>query len=171
MKTLAASLIVFAVAAAPVPPSPAPIEYRFDEVKRKVTLTTPKEEVKVERGRLAQGGDKVQTGWLSYALIASDRYKARFEVFGSSDVRLADGTPGVLLSLERGKLRAMFDKITGEEPRIVKTPGALLAVRGTKYDVEVDGDGRSTVRVYEGVVELRSELRGEPLLIPAGHET
>jgi len=164
MKNLAACL--FALAATGVVPV-SPAGYRFDEVKRNVTLN----EVKIDRGALARGGDKVNTGLFSYALIAADHYHAKFEIFGSTKVQLASDTPGVILSLERGRLRAMFDKITGTEPRIVQTPGALLAVRGTKYDVEVDNAGRTTVDVWEGIVELQSPMMREPVFVRAGQES
>jgi hypothetical protein len=164
MKTAAATLLALAA----LPLAAQTVDYRFDDVKRKVTLTTPKQALQVTKGQHAQSGDKVQTGWLSYALIASERHRAKFELFGSTDVRLAQGEPGVILSLERGRLRAMFDKITGTEPRVVKTPGALLAVRGTRYDVTVDNSGKTDVVVFEGIVEVRSDLRPEPLFIHAG---
>jgi hypothetical protein len=169
MKTTVALLVPFALATA-LNAQPV-VDYRFDEVKRKVVLTTPKEEFRVDKGQLAHGGDKVQTGMFSYALIASERYRARFEIFASTDVKLAVGTPGVILSLDRGRLRAIFDKITGNEPRVVQTPGALLAVRGTQYDVSVDKSGRTTLDVLEGVVEIRSDLLKEPLLLRAGERS
>src|SRR5437763_1245278 len=65
----------------------------------------------------------------------------------------------------------MFDKITGSEPRVVKTPGALLAVRGTAFDVDVDTAGHTTVDVFEGVVEVRSDLLRQPMLVHPGEET
>src|SRR5438270_2497809 len=144
------------------------IDYRFDQVKRKVVLN----DAQISAGHRAQSGDKVQTGWLSYALIASDHYRARFEIFSSTDVKLAGGAPGVILTLERGKLHAMFDKITGSEPRVVQTPGALLAVRGTQYQVEVDHEGRTDLRVFEGTVEVRSKIQPErPVFVHAGEMT
>src|SRR5437867_10514597 len=167
MKTIiAASLLtVCAIARADVPQ----VDYRFDQVKRKVVLMTPKSELQVAQGHHAQSGDKVQTGWFSYALIASDHYRAKFEIFSSTNVQLAGGSPGVILSLERGRLHAMFDKITGSEPRVVQTPGALLAVRGTQYDVQVEIDGRTSLKVYEGTVEVQSfEPKQQPLLVHAG---
>ena len=147
------------------------VDYRFDEVKRKVTVTSAKQERRVDQGEHAQGGDKVQTGWFSYALIAAEHYRAKFEIYSSTDVLLAEGTPGVILSLERGRLHAIFDKITGTEPRMVKTPGALLAVRGTQYSVEVAPNGGTTLDVFEGTVEVRSPLRPEPFLVHAGQES
>ena len=165
MKTILASLALLATAAS-VPQQT--IDYRFDEIRRKVTLTTPSQQLAVAKGQRAASGDKVSTGIFSYALIASEHYRAKFEIFSSTDVQLAGNAPGVILSLERGRLRAMFDKITGNEPRVVQTPGALLAVRGTKYEVSVDSAGRTDLAVYEGVVEIRSQLRAEPMLIHAG---
>jgi hypothetical protein len=170
MKNLAACF--FAIAATGIAPSqPQSIDYRFEDVRRSVVLTTPSQELKVDRGQLAHGGDKVHTGLLGYALIASDHYRAKFEIFGSTNVHLSQGTPGVIISLERGHLRAMFDKITGTEPRMVETPGALLAVRGTKYDVEVDGSGRTTVDVWEGIVEVKSPVMLEPIFVRGGQES
>ncbi|HEX7193153.1 MAG TPA: FecR family protein [Thermoanaerobaculia bacterium] len=165
MKTLTASLLAFAAVSAF---ADTPVDYHFDQVKRTVMLTTPKQEMQAAAGTKAQSGDKVHTGWFSYALIASKDRGAKFEIFSSTDVELAGNEPGVLLSLNRGTIHAMFDKIIGSEPRVVKTPGALLAVRGTQYSVEVDDKGRTTLGVFEGTVEVRSRLKKEPTLVHAG---
>jgi len=165
MKTLIASLLALAAFSAL---ADTPIDYRFDQVKRTVMLTTPKQELQAAAGTKAQSGDKVHTGWFSYALIASKERGAKFEIFSSTDVELAGNEPGILLSLNRGTIHAMFDKITGSEPRVVKTPGALLAVRGTQYSVEVDDKGKTTLGVFEGTVEVRSPLSKEPTFVHAG---
>ena len=169
MKTFLASLAMLTAAAASTPT--APVAYRFDEVKNNVVLKTASHESQAAKGTRAQSGDHVHTGLFSYALIAAEQYRAKFEIFSVTDVQLAGGTPGVILSLERGRIRAMFDKITGSEPRIVQTPGALLAVRGTKYNVEVDQSGKATLDVFEGTVEIRSPLRPEPFLVQAGQSS
>lgn len=147
-----------------------PLDYRFDSVKRTVTVTSSGKEQRAAKGAHARSGDQVETGWFSSALIASDDQHARFEIFSATQVTLASDTPGVILTLERGRIRAAFDKITGSEPRIVKTPGALLAVRGTQFDVHVDAEGRTTVDVFEGLVEVQSPLRHEPLFVRPGEE-
>ncbi len=149
----------------------APVEYRFDEVRRNVTLLHGQKELRAAKGQQAESGDKVETGWFSYALIGSDRHRARFEIFSTTSVTLASGTPGVILTLERGRIRAAFDKITGSEPRTVQTPGALLAVRGTQFDVEVDKDGQTTLDVFEGIVEVQSPLQPQPFMVRAGQES
>ena len=165
MKRIAAALAVLTFSLPLV--AQEPIDYRFDEVRRKVTVSSATGDSRASAGVGARSGDRVQTGWFSYALLAAPRYAARFEIFAGSDVRLASDTPGVLLSLERGRLKAMFDKLTGEEPRMLRTPGALLAVRGTRYGIEVGRDGATTLAVFEGVVEVRSSLRPEPFLVHA----
>jgi len=169
MKTLLASLAVLAAAAATTPQ--VPVGYRFDDVKRNVVLKSANKESQAAKGLRAQSGDHVHTGLFSYALIAAEEHRAKFEIFSSTDVQLAGGTPGVILSLERGRIHALFDKITGSEPRIVQTPGALLAVRGTQYNVEVDGSGKATLDVFEGTVEIQSPLRPQPLLVHAGESS
>ena len=170
MKTLFASLAMLTAATATTT-TPASVGYRFDDVRRTVTLRTEKQESPAAKGSHAQSGDRVHTGWFSYALIAAEPQRAKFEIFASTDVQLAGGMPGVILSVERGRIHAMFDKITGSEPRIVQTPGALLAVRGTQYNVEVDAAGKTIVDVFEGTVEIRSPLRPEPLLVHAGQSS
>ncbi|PYQ26381.1 MAG: hypothetical protein DMF56_24825 [Acidobacteria bacterium] len=167
MKTTLVTLLTCATAMSAAAQSNV-IDYRFDEVKRKVTLESQNHEVQAAVGLKAQSGDKVQTGWFSYALIATEAHKAKFEIFSSTKVALSSNEPGVILSLERGKLHAIFDKITGNEPRVVKTPGALLAVRGTQYTVEVDADGNTKLDVHEGIVEISSPLRPEPVFVHAG---
>lgn len=168
MKTLVPALLGLALmGTAPV----QQIDYRFDEVRRNVVRTSANQELRVQRGDRAQSGDSVQTGWFSYALIASDHYHAKFEIFSSSQVQLTGGTPGVILSLERGRLHAIFDKITGEEPRVVQTPGALLAVRGTQYTVNVDSSGHTTLDVFEGTVEVRSKMQPQPFFVHTGEES
>lgn len=170
MKTILLSLLTLASAMTAVAQTPV-IDYRFDEVRRKVTVESQKQQAPATVGSKARSGDFVQTGWFSYALIATELYKAKFEIFSSTKVELTSKEPGVLLSLERGKLQAIFDKITGSEPRVVKTPGALLAVRGTKFTIEVGADGDTEVDVHEGVVEVRSPLQADPLFVRAGEYT
>jgi hypothetical protein len=167
MKTFLASLAMLTTAAATTT-TPSTVGYRFDDVRRTVTLKTANQESAAAKGSRAQSGDRVHTGWFSYALIAAEPQRAKFEIFSSTDVQLAGGTPGVILSVERGRIHAIFDKITGSEPRIVQTPGALLAVRGTQYNVEVDAAGKTIVDVFEGTVEIRSPLRPDPFLVHAG---
>jgi FecR protein len=173
MKRILASLIAVSLLAlaGSGAGAQAPVEYRFDEVRRNVTITHGQKDLRATKGQQAESGDKVETGWFSYALIGSDRHRARFELFSTTSVTLAAGTPGAILTLERGRIRAAFDKITGSEPRTVQTPGALLAVRGTQFDVEVNREGETTLDVFEGIVEVQSSLQPQPFMVTAGQES
>jgi hypothetical protein len=161
--------MVLAAAAIAATPPVEPVSYRFDKVKSKVILVNDEGERRVSEGAGAAGGDVIRTGWLGWALVSSPRHNARFEVLSSSEVTLGSDQPGVILRLEKGRLKAMFDAFAGDEPRVVATPGALLAVRGTRYGVDVDSKGSASVVVFEGTVEISSPIGGfEPLAVHAG---
>lgn len=49
-----------------------------------------------------------------------------------------------------------------------RTPVAVVAVRGTAFDVAHHSDGSSSLAVYEGEVELRSSKRGDRLTVVQG---
>lgn len=152
---------LFLVAAGLALAQGSPVEklvYRFDEVKSRVTRAPGGDEeraVRVSAGDLAEAGDVVKTGLFGRAVLSVPERAARFEVFSSARVRLAGGEPGVLLVLESGRLKAVFDAFTGAaEERRVAAPGALLAVRGTRYGLEVVGKDETTLAVFEGTVEV-----------------
>ena len=129
---------------------PAPLAYRFEEVKSSVYRLpggSEKREVKVAAGETAAPGDHVRTGWWGRTLLSVPGRAARFEISSGTRVKLATDDPAVLLVVEKGRVKAFFDALTGAEPveRRVSTPGALLAVRGTRNGVDVDASGQTTV--------------------------
>ncbi len=167
-------LIALVAFGAPASDAPAPsLTYRFEEVKSKV-LRAPggdtKREEKVVVGGRAGAGDGVTTGYGARAGVAVPERGSRFEIESSSRVKLAGNEPGVLLLLERGRLKAIFEAVTGTEPRVVATPGALLAVRGTRYGIEVDSSGNAALAVFEGKVEVtgRGVAPPAPLFVGPG---
>jgi len=159
MRRIPGALLVAAAGLALAQGPPAgTLLYRFDEVKSKVTRAQAGDEertVRVSAGDVAEAGDVVKTGLFGRAVLSVPERAARFEVFASARVRLAAGEPGVLLVLESGRLKAVFDAFTGAaEERRVAAPGALLAVRGTRYGLEVVGKDETTLAVFEGTVEV-----------------
>ena len=72
-----------------------------------------------------------------------------------------------------GRLRAYIRKRTGgAAPFQMGTPSAVIAVRGTRFDVEVNGTGVSEVDVFEGLVEVGSAtLPGVSVLVSPGMST
>ena len=140
-------------------PGPETLTYRFEEAKRTVYRLPggdKSKEVTVAKGDVATSGDVVRTGWWAQTVIAVPERTSRFEVFANTQVKLAGGEPGVLLVLEKGRIKAFFQSLVegNRQERQVAVPGALLAVRGTRYGVEVDKHGKSTLVVFEGVVEV-----------------
>jgi hypothetical protein len=69
-----------------------------------------------------------------------------------------------------GRIRTQIQKRTGGSPAFqIGTPSAVISVRGTKFDVEVDRRGFTEVDVDEGVVELEAVTgRGTSVMITAG---
>jgi hypothetical protein len=151
--------------------SPTGPTYELVEVKRKVIREEPAPEVDLDRGAALAAGDLLRTGSRSAAEILAEESASRFRLGAKTRARLASGTPGVLLELDRGRVHAIFDVLTGGDPRerLVVTPSAVLAVRGTEYGVEVDTKGDTTVTVFQGVVDVtRVDGLGETVRVRAG---
>jgi FecR protein len=73
------------------------------------------------------------------------------------------------LQLLIGRIHTRVQKHFGGTPPVqIGTPSAVISVRGTQFDVEVDRRGVTEVDVAEGVVELRSTRGGEGVMISAG---
>jgi FecR protein len=73
------------------------------------------------------------------------------------------------LQLLIGRIHTRVQKHFGGTPPVeIGTPSAVISVRGTQFDVEVDRRGVTEVDVSEGVVELRSTRGGEGVMISAG---
>lgn len=72
-----------------------------------------------------------------------------------------------------GKVRAYIRKRTGGSPPFqMGTPSAVIAVRGTRFDVEVNATGISEIDVFEGLVEVGSAtIPGVSVLVSPGMST
>lgn len=145
--------------------------YSVRAVKGKLLREAPLPEHRLQVGADVAAGSVLRTGWWSSAEIVSPEAGAKFVIGSRSRVRMASEQPGVLLEVEKGRLRAVFDKIT-EGPsaeRIVSTPSAVLAVRGTEYGVAVSKSGDTSVVVFSGVVEVNGlDRTAPPVAVSAG---
>jgi len=72
-----------------------------------------------------------------------------------------------------GRVRAYIRKRTGGAPPFqMGTPSAVIAVRGTRFDVEVNRRGVSEVDVFDGLVEVASaSASGPSVLVRPGFST
>jgi ferric-dicitrate binding protein FerR (iron transport regulator) len=97
-----------------------------------------------------------------------------FEVYPNSRAvfRNNPGDWRHLVEVWLGRLKFRIQRLNGlPNPNRVDTPTAVISVRGTIFDVEVDDDQESTlVVVDEGQVAVQHKLlpRGEPRLLNAG---
>ena len=172
--TASVVLTLATLAAAAASEAPAVLEYDVVAVKRKLLLETTDGERALEVGDHAQSGDVLRTGSRSRAELVVAEYAARFVVSSKTSFRLAHDRPGVLLEIERGSLRAIFGKLPDGDTRerLITTPSAVLAVRGTDYGVEVEKDGDTSVTVFEGTVEVWDvDGVGKRMMVPAGQST
>ncbi len=163
-----------ALGAAPGPESENLLDYEVVAVKRHLLLVTDSGELALQTGDHARSGDSLRTGSRSSADLEVPARAARFHIGTKTRFQLAQGAPGVLINVERGSLRAVFGKLPegDDRERLVTTPSAVLAVRGTEYGIEVEKDGDTTLVVFEGTVEVRDLLnRSEPVLVGAGLST
>lgn len=131
-------------------------------------LSTPK------RGQVLTAGTMVETGngRLMLVLRADET-----EILVQPHTRLilTEPTPGSWNSLGIliGRIRAYIRKRTGGAPPFqMGTPSAVIAVRGTRFDVEVNQRGVTEVDVFDGVVEVANpRIPGTSVLVAPGFST
>src|SRR5690242_5478687 len=117
-------------------------------------------------------GYTIKTGSDGYAkLQVSDG--STFEVFPNSEVVYKKtNSMGDLLNVWLGKVKVMIQHLPGiPNPNNVTTPTALISVRGTVFDVDVeDEDGTTFVSLDEGVVDVHHRLKAsnDVHLLPGG---
>jgi hypothetical protein len=174
-RTIALLVVTMALlGAAPAPETDDPLDYEVVAVKRHLLLQSGGDELELQSGDHARSGNSLRTGSRSSADLQVSERAARFHIGTRTRFHLAHGTPGVLIEIERGSLRAVFGKLgDGDEgERLVTTPSAVLAVRGTEYGVEVEKDGDTTVVVFEGTVEIRDRAgTSDAVQVAAGQST
>ena len=123
-------------------------------------------------GDVIQPRQEVVTGPDGMALFQIED-GSTFEVFPNSHVIFRDnrGNWQDLLEVFLGKVRLKIEHLGGQPNRNrVHTPTAVISVRGTVFDVDVeDSQATTLVLVEEGVVEVRHTLQaGATKVLQAG---
>lgn len=168
-------LLVSAVVAAQEPKAaPAHAPYAgatISDFKGKVSIQLPGQALRSpNRGDVLPAETQINTGDGRLLLRLSDGS----DLLVRSNTRLVLKQPETngwrYLQLLLGRVRAEIKKRFGSTPGFqMGTPSAVISVRGTKFDVEVDRQGLTEVDVQEGVVQLDSvKGLGESVLIRAG---
>ena len=139
-------------------PSPAPfagatISEWTGEVRVQVPNTA---HAKPERGQVLPAGTLIETGNGTLLLVLRTD-ESEILVRANTQLVLKEPEPGSWNAVEivLGRVRAYIRKRTGGEPAFqMGTPSAVIAVRGTRFDVEVNRRGVSEIDVFDGLVEV-----------------
>jgi len=170
--TILFALIAMSIPAASSEEGSESITYDVVRLEGKLFLEVEPEKQRLNVGDQAVSGDRLRTGSSAAAAIGVPSHATIFLLQAKTSCTLAHDRPGVLLHLERGRLRALFGSHTGTEPRLVTTPSAVLAVRGTVYGLRVKKNGDTEIVVFEGVVEVNDPSGANPpIRVEAGQKS
>ena len=118
-------------------------------------------------------GDRINTGWRGRLVLGlTDGSQAVIGERTVVEVRDLGSSPRELLHILRGKTRISIEKLGGRpNPYRINTPTAVIAVRGTLFDVIVKTN-ETEVFVHEGEVAVSSLYAPEQtVLLSAGTMT
>jgi len=121
------------------------------------------------RGEQLPPGTILDTGSGRLLLRLSDGSEVMLREHTRLQVQQPSATDPSYFQLLLGRIRALINKRTGGVvPFELGTPGAVIAVRGTQFEVEVNSRNVTEVDVVDGLVEVygRNASGGSVLLEP-----
>ncbi len=161
---------------APEPVALASESATVNEAKGEVTLRSVKgEPIGVQRGQVLPAGSTIETAKGSILLDLQDGSQVLVKAHSRAVLKAPSQYKGYSLELFLGKVLAKIQKRIGNAPSFkMGTPTAVITVRGTRFLVDVNKKQKTTVEVYEGVVEVLGMGPGvmdRPVLINSGYLT
>lgn len=103
-------------------------------------------------------GDEVRSKEESVDIQSTSGSLIRLKAYSSvkiTSLSLTNSTPETKLEAVAGKMLVKVNKKTKNEEFSVVTPTALAGVRGTLFAIELDQNGKTSVKVFEGSVAMR----------------
>lgn len=144
------------------------------EVKGKVSVTPPQgTAASAQRGMALPAETTIETAKGSVILTLADGSQVLVKSKTRLVLKSPESSEGRFLQMFLGEILANIKKRLGETPPFrMGTPSAVITVRGTRFSVQVDKKGRTTVQVSEGVVEVEG-LAEKPraVLVEPGYQT
>lgn len=144
------------------------------EVKGRVSVTPPQgTEAPAHRGMALPAETTIETAKGSVILTLADGSQVLVKSKTRLVLKSPESSEGRFLQMFLGEILANIKKRLGETPPFrMGTPSAVITVRGTRFSVQVDKKGRTTVQVSEGVVEVEG-LAEKPraVLVEPGYQT
>ena len=127
-----------------------------------------------KRGQVLPAGTVVETGEGRLVLVLRTD-ESEILVQPHTRLLVSEPVPGNWNAVEIlvGRVRAYIRKRTGGAPPFqMGTPSAVIAVRGTRFDVEVNRRGVSEIDVFDGLVEVASStVSAASVLVSPGFST
>jgi hypothetical protein len=173
-----APLILLAMLAAATGQSPESIALpggsgTIAELKGEVTFHSAQGDVVAgQQGTVLAADSKIDTEKGSVLLDLLDGSQILVKPNSHVVLRSPNQDKGYWLELLLGKINAKVQKRLGNAPSFrIGTPTAVITVRGTHFSVEVNKKEKTSVEVYEGLVEVAGFLQGAPVLLRPGFST
>jgi hypothetical protein len=143
------------------------------EIRRSPSSGAVLTKIKFKPAEQLKAGDRITTGWGGRLILGlTDGSQAVIGERSIVEVRDLGSSPRELFHVLRGKTRVYIEKLGGRpNPYRINTPTAVIAVRGTLFDVIVKSN-ETEVFVHEGAVAVSSLNELEHLvLLSAGQMT
>lgn len=139
------------------------------DVTGKVTARSPKgDKLNVLRSTVFLEGTTIETNSDAQILLRLEDGSEVLLRSGSSLVLRQQALPtgSTLFELILGRLRAVVTKrFTGTPSFQLGTPSAIVAVRGTQFEVEVNSHGVTEVDVQQGIVQVTGRYATDRFVI------
>lgn len=168
-------VLVYFVAAGQTPePVSLPVgSATIADFKGEVTLHSLQGDVTASRGVVLAPESVIETGKGSTLLNLPDGSQILVKPHSKVILKTPNSVKGYSLELIIGKILAKIQKRFGETPPFrMGTPTAVITVRGTRFEVQVDNKQRTSVEVYEGLVEVAGAAdNSRPVLARPGYAT
>lgn len=166
LRSLSVAALLFVLAGAPAAQAPQqqptalPVgSATVDEIKGEVTVLLPHATAATapQRGQVLEAETTIEIGKGSALLHLEDGSEVLVKGHSRVVLKAPAQASGNYFQLLLGKIVAKVQKRLGNAPAFrMGTPTAVITVRGTRFGVEVNKNGKTYVEVYEGVVEVAS---------------
>jgi len=143
------------------------------ELKGEVAFHSPQGDVvTAQRGTQLAPESKIDAVKGSVLLDLQDGSQVLVKSNSHVVLKAPDQGKGYWLELLLGKINAKIQKRLGNAPSFrMGTPTAVITVRGTRFSVEVGKKQKTSVEVYEGLVEVGGFGQGPPVMLRPGFST
>ncbi len=173
------ALLVFCTASGQAPQQAQPTSLpvgsgTVTEVKGQVVVHGPQGDVlTAQRGLVLAAESTVETEKGSLLLELQDGSQVLVKPHSKVVLKNPNEAKGFYLELLIGRVINKIQKRLGNTPSFrMGTPTAVITVRGTRFEVEVNKKLRTYVHVYEGLVEVRGLIgAAPPVLLRPGFYT